>query len=359
MASTEGKLNVSELDFTQIKENLIGFLKNQEEFVGYDFRGSSFDVLLDVLAYNTHYNSYYANMVANEMFLDSAVLRSSVVARAKHLGYLPRSAKGSKAYVDLTITPTDDPAVITIPRFTQFQGDVDGVNYVFHTAAEARIQPAIENPVEAVSINSVGTCNVLQCAREAGVDKVVYSSTAAAYGLNEPPNDEEQPNDCLNPYSVSKVNGEELCQMYTNLFGLKTVILRYFNAYGNRSPIRGQYVPVIGIFLRQLAAGEALTIVGDGEQRRDFVNVLDIASANILAAIKNLPDENYGQIYNIGTGINYSVNEIANMISDNVVYVPPRIGEARITLANNQKMKNVFDWEPEIDVKDWIMGVLK
>ena len=235
----------------------------------------------------------------------------------------------------------------------------DGVNYVFHTAAEARIQPAIENPVEAVSINSVGTCNVLQCAREAGVDKVVYSSTAAAYGLNEPPNDEEQPNDCLNPYSVSKVNGEELCQMYTNLFGLKTVILRYFNAYGNRSHIRGQYVPVIGIFLRQLAAGEALTIVGDGEQRRDFVNVLDIASANILAAIKNLPDENYGQIYNIGTGINYSVNEIANMISDNVVYVPPRIGEARITLANNQKMKNVFDWEPEIDVKDWIMGVLK
>ena len=134
MASTEGKLNVAELDFTQIKENLIGFLKNQEEFVGYNFRGSSFDVLLDVLAYNTHYNSYYANMIANEMFLDSAVLRNSVVARAKHLGYLPRSAKGSKAYVDLTITPPDNPAVITIPRFTQFQGDVDGVNYIWCTA---------------------------------------------------------------------------------------------------------------------------------------------------------------------------------------------------------------------------------
>jgi len=134
MASTEGKLNVAELDFTQIKENLIGFLKNQEEFVGYNFRGSSFDVLLDVLAYNTHYNSYYANMIANEMFLDSAVLRNSVVARAKHLGYLPRSAKGSKAYVDLTITPPDNPAVITIPRFTQFQGDVDGVNYVWCTS---------------------------------------------------------------------------------------------------------------------------------------------------------------------------------------------------------------------------------
>ena len=134
MASTEGKLNVSELDFTQIKENLIGFLQNQAEFVGYNFRGSSFDVLLDVLAYNTHYNAYYANMVANEMFLDSATLRNSVVAKAKHLGYLPRSAKGSKAVVDLTITPTGDPAVITIPRFTQFQGDVDGINYIWCTA---------------------------------------------------------------------------------------------------------------------------------------------------------------------------------------------------------------------------------
>jgi len=134
MASTEGKLNISELDFTQIKENLIGFLQNQNEFVGYNFRGSSFDVLLDVMAYNTHYNAYYANMVANEMFMDSATLRNSVVARAKHLGYLPRSAKGSKATVNLTITPAGDPAVITIPRFTQFQGDVDGVNYIWCTS---------------------------------------------------------------------------------------------------------------------------------------------------------------------------------------------------------------------------------
>jgi hypothetical protein len=134
MASTEGKLNVSELDFTQIKENLIGFMQNQAEFVGYNFRGSSFDVLLDVLAYNTHYNAYYANMVANEMFLDSATLRNSVVARAKHLGYLPRSAKGSKAYVNLTITPADDPAVITIPKNSKFQGSVDGVNYIWCTS---------------------------------------------------------------------------------------------------------------------------------------------------------------------------------------------------------------------------------
>ena len=134
MASSDGKLNISELDFTKIKENLQGFLTSQSDFVGYNFPGSSFDVLLDILAYNTHYNSYYANMVANEMFLDSASLRNSVVARAKHLGYRPRSALGSKAAVTLTITPTDTPASISIPKNTQFQGEVGGVTYIWCTA---------------------------------------------------------------------------------------------------------------------------------------------------------------------------------------------------------------------------------
>ena len=134
MASVEGKLNISELDFEKIKDNLIGFMSNQSEFVGYNFKGSSFDVLLDILAYNTHYNAYYANMVANEMFLDSATLRNSVVARAKHLGYVPRSARGSKASVTLEITPTGSPAVISISKNTQFQGDVDGVSFIWCTS---------------------------------------------------------------------------------------------------------------------------------------------------------------------------------------------------------------------------------
>ena len=134
MASSDGKLNISELDFTKIKENLQGFLTSQSDFVGYNFTGSSFDVLLDILAYNTHYNSYYANMIANEMFLDSASLRNSVVARAKHLGYRPRSSQGSKAIVTLNITPTDTPASISIPKNTQFQGEVGGVTYIWCTA---------------------------------------------------------------------------------------------------------------------------------------------------------------------------------------------------------------------------------
>jgi UDP-glucose 4-epimerase len=228
------------------------------------------------------------------------------------------------------------------------------VDYVFHLAAESRIQPAILNPIEAVSVNCVGTVTVLQCAREAGVQKVIYSSTSSGYGFNEPPNEETQRDDCLNPYSVSKVSGEKLCKMYNDLFGLKTVVFRYFNVYGERQPLKGQYAPVIGIFLRQRAADESLTIVGDGEQRRDFTHVSDVVQANILAATVKVSDECYGKLYNVGNGVNYSINEIANAISNNQVNIPPRIGESRITLANNTKLKTIFGWDPKVNLMKWI-----
>ena len=228
------------------------------------------------------------------------------------------------------------------------------VDYVFHLAAEARIGPSIENPVNAVNINTLGTCNVLQCARDAGVKKVMYSSTSSGYGLNPSPNDETQPDDCLNPYSVSKVAGEKICKMYTDLFGLKTVIFRYFNVFGERAPKKGQYAPVIGIFLRQLASGEKLTIVGDGEQRRDFVYVKDVANANIMAALSNADDDAYGQVYNVGSGKNYSVNDIASFISNDTINIPPRVGEARNSLANIDKINKTFAWKPEVSVEEWI-----
>jgi UDP-glucose 4-epimerase len=235
----------------------------------------------------------------------------------------------------------------------------EGVDYVFHIAAEARIQPAILNPIQAVSINSVGTCTVLQCSREAKVKRVMYSSTSSAYGMNTFPNVETQPDDCLNPYSVSKVNGEKLCKMYTQLYGLPTIIFRYFNVYGERQPLKGQYAPVVGIFLRQKNAGEPLTIVGDGEQRRDFTHVSDVVNANVLAATKEVSSESFGQVYNVGTGINHSVNEIAEMISDNTINIPPRLGESRITLANNKKLSTTFDWEPKVSLNDWVTNAVK
>jgi UDP-glucose 4-epimerase len=230
----------------------------------------------------------------------------------------------------------------------------NGVDYVFHIAAEARIQPAINNPIEAVSINSVGTVTVLQCAREAGVKRVMYSSTSSAYGRNEPPNVETQIDDCLNPYSVSKVSGEKLCRMYYELYGLPTIIFRYFNVYGERQPLRGQYAPVIGIFLRQRAAGEPLTIVGDGEQRRDFTYVGDVVRANIMTAISNPGPEAFGQVYNVGTGTNYSINEISKMFDHQTVNISPRPGETKYSLANNQKLRSIFGWEPTMKLEDWV-----
>jgi UDP-glucose 4-epimerase len=234
----------------------------------------------------------------------------------------------------------------------------DGVDYVFHIAAEARIQPAIENPIEAVSINSVGTVTVLQCAREAGVKRVMYSSTSSGYGLNQTPNIETQADDCLNPYSVSKVNGEKLCKMYTDLFGLQTVCFRYFNVYGERQPLRGQYAPVIGVFMRQRDAGEPLTIVGDGNQRRDFTYVGDVVNANIMAAISNPDSEAFGQVYNVGTGSNYSINQIARMFGHETVNITPRPGEARVSLANNQKLRRTFGWQPSMKLEDWLSSHL-
>ena len=229
-----------------------------------------------------------------------------------------------------------------------------GADYIFHLAAEARIGPAIKNPLNALNINTIGTCNVLQCAREVKAKKVLYSSTSSGYGLNEAPNIETQPDDCLNPYSVSKVAGEKLCKMYTDLYGLNTIIFRYFNVFGERAPRKGQYAPVTGIFLRQKAAGEPLTIVGDGEQRRDYIYVQDVANANVMAAISNPDDDAYGQVYNVGSGKNYSVNEIASFISDDTINIPPRIGEARNSLANIDKIQKTFAWKPEVDVEQWI-----
>ena len=243
---------------------------------------------------------------------------------------------------------------IDITDYKALKKACTGADYIFHLAAEARIGPAIKNPLNALHINTMGTCNVLQCAREVGAKKVLYSSTSSGYGLNEAPNIETQPDDCLNPYSVSKVAGEKLCKMYTDLYGLNTIIFRYFNVFGERAPRKGQYAPVTGIFLRQKAAGEPLTIVGDGEQRRDYIHVKDVANANVMAAISNPDDDAYGQVYNVGSGKNYSVNEIASFISDDTINIPPRIGEARNSLANIDKIQKTFAWKPEVDVEQWI-----
>lgn len=232
----------------------------------------------------------------------------------------------------------------------------EGQDAVFHLAAEARIQPTIEDPLKAFENNMIGTATVLECARVCRVKRVMYSSTSAAYGLaNTPPLSETMPTDCLNPYSVSKVAGEEMCRMYARLYGMETVSFRYFNVYGERQPLRGQYAPVIGIFLRQRAAGEPMTIVGDGTQRRDFTYVGDVVEANIEAATMMQPqDYEWGQVYNIGTGRNYSINEIAALMGGEIAFIPPRPAESQLSLANASKARNEIGWSAKVRLEDWI-----
>lgn len=229
------------------------------------------------------------------------------------------------------------------------------IDWVFHLAAYSRIQIALQNPVGCVKTNVLGTTTLLQFAREHGVKAFINSSTSSSYGLkNEPPLREDMPPDCLNPYSVSKVAAENMCKMYSDLFDMNIVNLRYFNVYGDRQPVKGQYAPVVGLFLEQFKRGEAFTIVGDGEQRRDFTHVNDVVGANIAAAER--ASDISGEIINVGTGTNHSVNQIANIISNSYTknFIPPRPAEARVTLADISKAKKLLGYMPSIEISDWI-----
>jgi UDP-glucose 4-epimerase len=233
----------------------------------------------------------------------------------------------------------------------------EGVDYVFHCAAESRIQPAIQNPLLTMRTNTLGTATVLQCSREANVKRVIYSSTSSAYGLkNKLPLKEDMPDDCLNPYSISKVAGEKLCKMYFDLFGLETITLRYFNVYGPREPLKGPYAPVVGLFLRQKKNGEALTVVGDGSQKRDFTHVYDVVRANIFA-MEYMPvyqKVGIGSVYNVGTGRNYSILGLARLISDEIKFIPSRPGESKETLADTSKTSDLLGWYSYKNIETYI-----
>jgi UDP-glucose 4-epimerase len=234
----------------------------------------------------------------------------------------------------------------------------ENVDIVFHLAAEARIQPATKNPIKAAKTNFLGTCTVLQCAREFNIKRFIYSSTSSSYGLkNTPPLQESMPTDCLNPYSVTKCAGEELCKMYYKLFGLETVMLRYFNVYGDRQPLKGEYATVIGLFLRQFKNGEPMTVIGDGTQRRDFTNITDVVEANIKAATVNSLDA-FGEVFNIGCGVNYSILDLVKMIGGDFKYIPERIGETKITLADISKAERILGWKPRLSLESWLKHTL-
>jgi UDP-glucose 4-epimerase len=259
---------------------------------------------------------------------------------------LDNFATGHKAQVN----PSAELTIGDIRDIESIRAAFVGVDCVFHTAALPRVPLSIERPVETHMVNVVGTLNVLVAARDAGVRRVVYSGSSSVYG-NQPalPLREDMAPSPLNPYALQKLTGEQYTRLFHQLFGLQTMTLRYFNVYGPRMAAEGAYVTVISVFKRARAADQPLTIHGDGEQTRDFTHVHDVVRANLCAMNAPVAD---GRAINIGRGRNVSVNRIADLIGGPKVYLPPRPGDARHTLADWSQARDILGWRPEVDIED-------
>lgn len=233
--------------------------------------------------------------------------------------------------------------------FSKFKPEI-----VFHLAAHSRIQVAMKKPIETCDVNFTATANLLQLSKDYSVKKFIFSSTSSVYGLNEKlPLSEKEEIDCLNIYSSTKYGAETLCKMFYKLHGLPTIIFRYFNVYGPREPVKGLYAPVVGLFLKQFHKNQDMTIVGDGLQTRDFTHVFDVVKANIKAA-KTSEAKCYGEVFNVGSGKNHSVLDLAKRIGGPYKFIDARSGEARHTLANISKIKKYLNWKPSGDILRYI-----
>lgn len=221
-------------------------------------------------------------------------------------------------------------------------GNIGELDVIFHLAAESRIQPSFEDPLYTCKNNSYGTAVVCEHAKKTGA-KVVYAGSSSFYG-----------GVYLNPYAFAKWQGEEVCRMYSEVFELNTAIARFFNVYGPRNPQIGQYTPVVAIFEKQISESGELTIVGDGEQRRDFTHVYDICRG-LIAMSKDVWS---ADVFNLGTGTNHSINELASMFGGKMKYLPARPGEARETLADISITTKNTGWKPEIKLEDYVKEII-
>jgi UDP-glucose 4-epimerase len=236
-------------------------------------------------------------------------------------------------------------------------GAITDCEVVFHTAALARVQPSIENPVEFDKVNTNGTVNLLKACVESGVKRVVYSASSSCYGNAEIfPTPESHPTNPLSPYGLQKYIGEQYCKMFSQVYGIDTVSLRYFNVYGENMTMEGAYKLAISIFANQHKQGLPLTITNDGNQRRDFTYVGDVVDANILAATNT--SDLKGESFNIGNGDNYSINEVADIFGGKKDYFK-KVLEPFETLADNSKAKRVLGWNPKGDLKKWLTNYIK
>jgi UDP-glucose 4-epimerase len=231
----------------------------------------------------------------------------------------------------------------------------DGAAGVFHLAAMSKVAPSIDKFEFCTEQNIIGTQNLLIAARDASVKKVVYSGSSTYYGNTPAPQAETALPQCLNPYAVSKYVGEQFCEIFTRLYQLPTISLRYFNVYGARQPGSGAYALVLGIFLEQWRRGEPLTVHGDGAQRRDFVHVSDVVEANLAAYAGDAT----GQVFNVGSGANISIQEIADLISPRQVHLPRRAGDAEVTLADITRIRQRLGWQPRVPFVEGLRELMR
>jgi UDP-glucose 4-epimerase len=227
--------------------------------------------------------------------------------------------------------------------------------YVFHFAGIGDLVPSIEQPVDYVSTNTMGTVRVLEAARRAGVKKFVYAASSTCYGFAEVPTREDAQISPQYPYALSKYMGEEAVLHWGKVYQLPVISIRIFNAYGIRSRTSGAYGAVFGVFLAQKLAAKPYTVVGDGTQRRDFLYVTDVARAFFQAA----QSDRSWVIYNVGAGAPQSVNRLVELLGGgDVVHLPKRPGEPDCTWADITKISSELNWKPQVNFADGVGRML-
>ena len=227
---------------------------------------------------------------------------------------------------------------------------INGADTIFHLAAKTTVQESIEKPSLYNNINVVGTLNLLEAAAAMKVKRFIFSSSSSVYGNAKVPTSEDHPLNPISPYALNKLIGEQYCKLYSEIYNIDTVCLRYFNVYGDRMNNEG-YKLVFPIFKEQILNNKPLTINNNGEQRRDFIHVNDVVRANILVA-KHSNNFN-GDIYNVGNGKNYSINEIADMFGGEKQY-GNQVIEPFETLAETAKIDLDLNFQPKKDLRQWI-----
>ncbi|MSQ73432.1 MAG: NAD-dependent epimerase/dehydratase family protein [Betaproteobacteria bacterium] len=225
-----------------------------------------------------------------------------------------------------------------------------GAKYVFHFAGIGDIVPSMERPTEYMSTNVQGTVHMLECARNARIEKFVYAASSSCYGLARVPTGEDHPVAPQYPYALSKYQGEQAAFHWHKVYKLPVNALRIFNAYGTRSRSTGAYGAVFGVFLRQKLAGKPFTVVGDGSQRRDFLYVTDVAKAFLAAA----EAKQTGYFWNLGAGRPQSINRLVELLGGEKAYIPKRPGEPECTWADTAKIEKDLGWRPEVSFEEGV-----